>query len=293
MSIVETFQKFVEKLNRIYDAGEARSIARIVFEDAFHIRDVASQRAFPAAQEAHLQMIESRLLRHEPVQYILGVADFYGLKFNVNPHVLIPRQETEELVHWIIETIKASGRRDYLLLDIGTGSGCIPITLKKQLPELQTFAMDISLAALDVAETNAKKHDTDITFLQTDILDQNAWSNLGQFDIIVSNPPYIPHRERELMPAHVLTHEPELALFVANETPLLFYETIADFAKLHLKPGGWLFFECNEFNAQEVFELLKKQGFEQLILQKDLNQRDRMIRGTRITSQPVKLPTAK
>ncbi len=285
MSIAETFQAFVEKLSHIYDVGEARSIARIVFEDAFQLRDVASQRAFPAAQQVHLQMIENRLLRHEPVQYILGEADFYGLKFQVNPHVLIPRQETEELVHWIIETINASGRRDYKLLDIGTGSGCIPITLKKQVPELSVSALDISPEALDIAKTNAQKHDTGITFLQTDILDQNAWLDLGQFDIIVSNPPYIPHRERKLMPAHVLAHEPELALFVENKNPLLFYETIAEFAKLHLEPGGWLFFECNEFNAQQVITLLKSKSFSHVTLQCDLNERPRMIRCNRSLHQ--------
>lgn len=278
MKIVNAFQNFVEKLSHIYDAGEARSIARIVFEDAFQVRNVESQRAFPAEQEAYLQNITSRLLRHEPVQYLLGEADFYGLKFNVDPHVLIPRQETEELVHWMMETIKANERRDYAILDIGTGSGCIPIALKKHVPESTVFAMDISTAALTIAKANAERNNTRITFIHADILDQNACSDLEKFDVIVSNPPYIPQRERSLMPAHVLAHEPELALFVTDENPLLFYDTIADFAQSHLEPGGWLFFECNEYNARQVVELLQIKGLLHVILQHDLNGKERMIR---------------
>lgn len=278
MSISEAFQAFVQNLSPLYDLGEAHSIARIIFEDVFQIRDFQNTKTFTSHQQAELEAIGQRLLKHEPVQYVIGQADFYGLKFKVNPSVLIPRQETEELVFWIIETIKNSKRSNYKVLDIGTGSGCIPIALKSKVPQLQVSAIDISAAALKIASENAQVNKVLISFKKCDILDQNTWSDLDKYDIIVSNPPYIPPRERNLMPKHVLAYEPELALFVHDDDPLLFYRNIAEFALKYLEPGGWLFFECNEFTAHQVMDLLRSKNFFDLMLQHDLNGKERMIR---------------
>lgn len=278
-SIAASFQTFIQNLSQIYDPGEARSIARIVFEDALRIKNTDSFAQLSSTQHDILNSFQRRLLRHEPVQYILGQADFYGLKFKVSPAVLIPRQETEELIAWILETIKRDfDRKDLRVLDIGTGSGCIPITLKKKSSGLDVIALDISPKALEIAEENAEKNHAHVTLLQMNILDQNRWSSLEQFDIIVSNPPYIPLKETGLMPKHVTQFEPGLALFVGNENPLIFYENIADFAKTHLAEGGFLFFECNEFNAQKVVKMLENKGFKNIELQQDINGRDRMIR---------------
>lgn len=280
MDIAKAFQILVQNLSQIYDPGEARSIARIVFEDALHIYDFQSAKGLETSQRNLLDHIQERLLQHEPIQYILGQADFYGLKFKVNPAVLIPRQETEELVHWMVETIKGSKRRNYKVLDIGTGSGCIPIALKKKIPSLDVSAIDISPEALVIAKENAQRNATEIEFLQMDIMNKNQWNQLAQFDMIVSNPPYIPLRESALMPENVKDFEPALALFITDENPLIFYETIADFAKEHLTEKGYLFLECNEFNANQVVQLLDNKSFTKSHLQKDLNNKDRMIKTT-------------
>ncbi len=283
LSISETFQAFVQTLSGVYDPGEARSIARIVFEDALRVHDLQSKAPFFELQEKLLQDIQKRLLQHEPIQYILGKADFYGLKFQVDHNVLIPRQETEELVYWILKTIQKEIKHSNLgILDIGTGSGCIPITLKKKMPHLNISAVDISEDALVIVKANAELHKTSIEFIQTDILNQNDWQQFGQFDIIVSNPPYVPLREQSVMFPNVTGFEPHLALFVEDENPLIFYDAIADFAKIHLNPNGYLFFECNEFNAKEVLQLLVNKGFKNSLLQKDMNGKERMIRATQL-----------
>lgn len=279
MTIKTTYHLFSKELQSIYSEGEANSITRIVMEDEFKIYDFSSEREFSEAFETRLQAIQSRLLTHEPVQYILGQADFYGHKFKVNEKVLIPRQETEELVFWIKNTLKESFvKNEITLFDIGTGSGCIPITLKKMQSNLNVHALDVSHGAIEVASENALKLGTEVTFYQESILDEARWARFPEFDIIVSNPPYIPNQEAPLMPKNVKQFEPSLALFVENEDPLIFYKTIANFAKQKLKKNGFLFFECNEFNATEVLSMLDNNGFTNIILQKDLNEKDRMIR---------------
>lgn len=281
MGIAETHQAFVETLSSVYDLGEARSIARIVFEDGLRVYDLQSKASLFNAQVTELQHIQARLLQHEPIQYILGQADFYGLKFKVDRNVLIPRQETEELVYWILETIQKEIKNSSLsILDIGTGSGCIPITLKKKIPQLNVSAMEISTEALEIAKYNADLNKVSIQLIQNDVLDIHRHSSLPFYDVIVSNPPYIPLVERALLASNVTEFEPALALFVPDENPLIFYEVIAAFAKLHLNPGGYLFFECNEFNTKEVGALIDSKGFRNLILQKDLNGKPRMIRAT-------------
>ncbi len=276
-SIQLAYQNFVENITPIFGEGEARSIARIVFEDEFRVYNVQRQTEFAKSQQARLVAIEQRLLNNEPIQYILGQADFYGLKFKVDKRVLIPRQETEELVAWVSECLVHSPV--YInILDIGTGSGCIPIALKHKFPEANIHALDISADALELAKENAG--DKEIHFHHIDILDRDRWQKLGMFDYIISNPPYIPTEESDLMPAWVRLFEPLIALFVEDKDPLVFYDIIAEFAMLNLYSEGQIFFECNEFNAQVVATLLEEKGFAEVEIRKDLHGKDRMVHGT-------------
>ena len=276
MKIKNVYQNFLNSLFSIYDKREAKSIARIVFEDEFRIYNFEREDEFSSEAINTLRAIESRLLNNEPVQYVLGKADFYGLKFKVNQNVLIPRQETEELVLWILENTKLSNDR-ISVLDIGTGSGCIPIVLKKKMPAWKIDAIDISEDALSIAQENAKLNEVEVNFFKADILDEESWSKFKKYDIIVSNPPYIPENEEHLMPRNVIDFEPHLALFVKNETPLIFYKKIAEFAKEKLKERGILFFETNEFNAREVLQIIEDEGLVGVVLKNDLNEKPRMI----------------
>ena len=264
-----------EQLLPRYGAGEAASIARIVMEDAFEKR-------WTVEEVKQLENITARLTHGEPVQYVLGQADFFGLKFKVNPAVLIPRQETEELVAWVLEYLKTSNLGNPVVLDIGLGSGCIGVTLKKKFPGLQLFGLEKSRAALEIALQNARHllgERAEFNFTEGDILNYPDWSEFPQLDVVVSNPPYIPLVEKGIMPEHVTEYEPALALFVDNDDPLLFYCVIADFSLQKLKPGGTLLFECNEFNASEVAGLLREKGFTEVELRKDLAGAERMVRG--------------
>lgn len=279
MNIKDTYQKFTKKLQTIQSEGEANAIARIVFEDAFKLYDFTSEQEFSSGNQGRLEEIITRLLQNEPVQYILGEADFYGYKFKVNEHVLIPRQDTEELVFYVKNTVRSFVKKDGItLLDIGTGSGCIPITLKKLFPKNNVHALEVSEDALTIAKTNAASLETDIVFYHKNILKKKDWENLPNFDIIVSNPPYIPHREAHLMPENVKQFEPHLALFIEDDNPLLFYEIIADFAKEKLNKDGYLFFETNEFNAKDVVKMLRNKTFTSVVLEQDMEGKDRMIR---------------
>lgn len=214
-----------------------------------------------------------KLLAQIPIQYVLGEADFYGLKFKVNQHVLIPRPETEELVHLVIKHAK---NRPCCILDIGTGSGCIPIALKKNLPQAKILAIDISEKALKLANQNALINRVEVDFLLDDALNLNA-TVYPQFDIIISNPPYIGLSEMEEMDKQVTKHEPHLALFVNDDNPLIFYDKIAGFALTNLKTDGFLFFEINQALALETQKLLLKKGFKAEVI-KDINANDRMIK---------------
>lgn len=273
MTIEETHQALTKSIQAIYGEREANSIARIVFEDAFQIFDFYSKKEFLSTDK--FVAIQQRLLQQEPIQYILGQADFYGLKFKVSPDVLIPRPETEELVHWILETNQSI---EPTILDIGTGSGCIPITLKKKLPKAIVSGLDVSENALQIARENEALNEVVLFFIQQDILQESAWDELPDYDIIISNPPYIPHSESNLMPTWVKEYEPTLALFVEHPDPLLFYRMIADFANSHLTPSGYLFFETNEFNAPEVAQLLAAKAYKDIVIQKDMSGKERMIR---------------
>ena len=279
----------VEHLTDRYGASEAAAIARIVLEDVFQAHRTTAadfELKWSEAQSQHLQEIIQRLAAGEPVQYVVGSAAFFGLVFQVNPAVLIPRQETEELVAWVLEYLKATGGGEGVqLLDIGLGSGCIGITLKKKMPSIQLFGLEKSAGALAVATANALQilsESAAFQFFQGDITEPADWSRLPPLNVIVSNPPYIPESEKALMPAHVLEHEPALALFTGDEDPLVFYRVIADFALEKLLPRGILFCECNEFNARQVAAMLTHKGFQMVMLRKDLSGADRMVCGMRM-----------
>ena len=281
MKFTEVQTRIVRQLTNRYGAGEALSIARIVLEDAFVWYAHTSDRVFSGEETAKLEAICARLVAGEPVQYVLGEADFFGLKFVVNPAVLIPRQETEVLVDAVLQHLKTNALLRPSLLDIGVGSGCIGLTLKKKYPSLQLTGLEKSSDARAVAVENAQKilgeKNVGVSLVQGDILDTSTWQYLPDFDVVVSNPPYIPENEKHLVPQHVKDYEPSLALFVETSDPLLFYRVIADFCLKKLRPNGALFFECNEFNAVEAAEILSQKGFINVCLQKDLSGADRML----------------
>jgi release factor glutamine methyltransferase len=277
------FDDLITALTPRYGDVEARSIARIVLEDAFGTKQYTTFQLRETMEISEYDRIKTALINGVPLQYILGVADFFGLKFKVTPAVLIPRQETEELVDLIIQYLKKQENYSARVLDIGLGSGCIGITLKRKLPNIELYGIEKSSAALAVAKENASQilgNSSLVHFTEADILTDN-FNDLPMFDVIVSNPPYIPRHEMAVMPAHVLEHEPELALFVEGDDPLLFYRAIVLFVQQHLKTGGALFFECNEFNAREVVMLLKENGMTNVVLQKDIGGADRMVMGRR------------
>ena len=276
----DAFTTLSDSLSSIYDKSEARNTAQFVIEDIFQIKKI-DKKILTEENKTLFKNISERLLNFEPWQYVVGNADFYGLKFKVNPSVLIPRAETEELVYLILETIKKAKIAEPILLDIGTGSGCIPITLQQKNKSVNASAMDISEGAISLAKENNQTTGTNVNFILADILN---WQNIDnqhfthqKFDIIVSNPPYIPFVEKKVMPRHVLDFEPHLALFVSNEDPLIFYRTIAEMAKIKLNKNGFLFFECNEYNANDVVKMLQTLGYQSIILHKDMAKKDRMV----------------
>ncbi len=280
MSIRQKYQQLVELLLPVFGSREAASQARIVFEDAFAIHLLQDERPFPESHARVFDEIAARLVKGEPVQYVLGQCRFLELDLMISPAVLIPRPETEELVHWMIEDLEGRGRLQ--LLDIGTGSGCIALSLKKHLPAVQVSAIDISMAALAIARQNAQRHQCEVQFLQLDVLDETKWPAIAEMDVIVSNPPYIAQAEHELLPEQVLRYEPAEALFVEQDDPLLFYKRIAELARRKLARGGALYFETSEFNAKQVVAHLEEQRFERIMLRKDMQGKDRMIRANRI-----------
>ena len=224
-----------------------------------------------------LSDIVRRLKVYEPIQYILGKTDFYGLTFMVTPDVLIPRPETEELVNWIL---KSNSLPDPVVFDAACGSGCIAVSLKKNIPESTVFACDISEQALEIACKNAVLNHVTVDFFQLDLLHSEE-RGLPCFDIIVSNPPYVTEKEKDKMNFNVINHEPHLALFVPNSDPLTFYRIITKIAVRHLNRGGSLYFEINEQYGEQCVEILEKHQFIHIELRKDINGKDRMIKGIR------------
>ena len=276
MTAKTAFQQLSNALLSIYDNREAHTISTYIFEDVFQIFNTQSEKILSEPQVTQLDEIQKRLLNYEPWQHVVGFADFYGLKFHVSPDVLIPRPEPEELVQLILDNVKPL----QTILDIGTGSGCIPISIKKKYEHLTVFGLDVSETALAIARKNAALNQVEIHWQQADILNPNEWGRVGgQFDIIVSNPPYVLESDKSKMHRNVLDFDPKLALFVADETPLLFYDAIADFALLYLKPNGQLYFEIHQDFGQQTLALLESKGFRNVVIVKDLYENDRIVFG--------------
>jgi release factor glutamine methyltransferase len=280
MTIQEAQQQLIVQLQQVYENREAANITDWVME---HLtgwkridRIVHHQLPLLPPQAERLEQITADLLAHKPVQYVLHEAWFAGMNLYVDENVLIPRPETEELVELVRS--QESGVDSRIVLDIGTGSGCIPIALKKKLPRASVYACDVSEGALAVARKNAAAHETAIEFVQLDFLDTTTWTSLPAVDVIVSNPPYIPQQDASTMNKNVLDYEPHLALFVANNDPLLFYKAIAGFALLKLLPGGTIYAEIHEDLGTATRALFLEKGFTEVEVRKDLQEKDRMIR---------------
>ena len=283
MTIQQQYRFFLQQLQIIYSLNEAMTITDWVFESMAAIKRseivLNPAQVIPHTLEIKLKDALIALLRHKPIQYVTGEAWFYNLKFKVNKNVLIPRPETEELVQLVIESAKTNKPSGSSILDIGTGSGCIAIALKNKLPTASITAIDISKFALDIAMENAHTHKTSIQFLEIDFLDKTQWELLPSFDSIISNPPYIPLNELEKLEKNVVDYEPHQALFVPNNSPLLFYKNIASFAANHLNPGGKIFMETHEALAKDTRDLFV-QNFKDAVIKKDIFGKERMVVAT-------------
>jgi len=279
ISANKVIKSFKLELKEIYSQLETNAITELVFE--FFLNFSKTDMIIKVDLELPDNMVDTlyqaleRLKKNEPVQYILGETYFYNLQLEVKPGVLIPRQETEELVDLIIK--ENSDFKNLKILDIGTGSGCIAISLAANLNNSKITAFDISDMALEIALNNAELNNVNIDFEKFDILKQKILADNKQFDIIVSNPPYVLDKEKDLMRKNVLDYEPSLALFVANDDPLLFYREISNFTSNHLKTRGKLYFEINEAFGDEIVKLLLGSGFEKVQLKKDINGKNRII----------------
>lgn len=285
MTIYEGHRLISDELLHIYSPRESENIAALVLEKITGLgrmeRTLNKNQSISEEHEALLIDYTQQLKQHRPVQYILQEAWFYGMALYVDENVLIPRPETEELAEWILKDIKSERyfrNNQPRILDIGTGSGCIAIALKKNLPDSDVSAIDISSKALEVAQKNAQRMDCHIRFSTLDILNAVQSSVLPQFDIIVSNPPYIPLKDKAEMHQNVLHYEPHTALFVENNNPLLFYSAIAGFAQLHLQPNGWIYTEIHENMGEEVKDVFLHEGFTNTTIRKDMQGKNRMIK---------------
>lgn len=283
MTFHELLAFYHSRLSLLYSREEADSIGLMAIEHVCDVNQafVRLHRAqdLSMTQETTLIALLDELSTGKPVQYVLGEADFFGLRFKVRPGILVPRPETEELVDWVLKYLVAqepSEGNAIKVLDIGTGSGCIPITLKKKVPALRVTGLDISTVALETASWNARLNEVDVDFMVADILSDEL-GNLGMLDIIISNPPYITHAEKANMHANVLEFEPHGALFVPDTDPLLFYVRIAHIALHKLNAGGCLFFEINAAYGAQTIDMLKAMGYT-AELRKDMQGNDRMIR---------------
>lgn len=279
-----------KELSNNYDKGELKNIIDLVLERITGLPKADQVKSkvpyLTCTQLEDIDSITDRLKKNEPVQYVLGEAWFAGMKFKVNSNVLIPRPETEELVDWIVKQSvvgswqSAVGSGQFAIIDIGTGSGCIPITLKKKLPETNVTAIDVCSEALYTATENAAELNAEVNFILLDFLDVEKWNELGKYDVIVSNPPYVKQSEKTSMHERVTSFEPVKALFVPDDDALLFYKKLSGFALQHLNNGGSLFVEINEALSSEVISLFQSAGFKDVQLKKDMQGKDRMVKAT-------------
>lgn len=277
MTLKQYKDLFLATLVPVVDAGEAERFFYITLEELAGWRRMDylmhPEAKITASDELQWKAVLNSLEQQQPIQYIFGKAHFFGLEFKVNEDTLIPRPETEELVEWIIH--ENNKRQAFSVLDIGTGSGCIPITLAKHIPQATVSTIDVSANALLIAKENAQANDVAVNFILTDILQANTLPQ--QYDVIVSNPPYVRNLEKAEIKSNVLQYEPHLALFVEDSDPLIFYRKIAHLAMNYLTPGGKLYFEINQYLGAETVTLLEEIGFTNVILRKDLFGNDRMI----------------
>jgi release factor glutamine methyltransferase len=272
-----TIQYIQKELNGIYPETEVKAFTRLILEHVCGLDYTAQilmrESSVNPRCKRLISEIVNRLTDFEPIQYILGETEFFGLKLKVNPAVLIPRPETEELLHWISET---NMQPDSFVIDIGTGSGCIALGLKKLFSESRVAAVDYSKESLETARGNAALNNLNVNFFQADILnwENYHWEN---YRLIVSNPPYVRESEKAAMFPNVLKYEPEKALYVSDSDPLLFYRRIAEFGQKFLEENGWLFFEINENLGKETQHLLESLGFREFVIKKDLFGKERML----------------
>ena len=288
MTIEEARKKIIKSLRKIYEEDEAKNISELLLE---HITNLSSTKqiakkneALSASQCEFLDQSIECLHQHEPIQYITHEAWFAGMKFYVDKNVLIPRPETEELAEWVIKEVKnknspSAGRAGkFRILDIGTGSGCIAVALKNNLPNAEVWACDISEEALNVARINADSLNATIDFVPLDFLDKEQRKQLPHIDIIVSNPPYVLQKDKNEMRKNVTDHEPAIALFVPDEDPLIFYSAIADFGREKLNDKGNIYVEIHENLGEPVKNLFQVKGYNSIGIKRDLQGKERMIK---------------
>jgi release factor glutamine methyltransferase len=282
MTLKEAHQQLKQTLKNIYEEHEVVVIIALVLEKITGLsrvdRLLNPDALLSKSQEDLFSIYSEELSKHRPVQYVIKEAWFFSMKFYVDEQVLIPRPETEELVQWILSEVQTKAT----ILDIGTGSGCIAVALKKKWPQWRIIACEISEKALAIARRNAVSNGTDLEFLQLDFLDRSKWKNLPEMQLIVSNPPYIPIKERDNMQLNVVDYEPSIALFVPDEDPLLYYRAMGEFAMIKLKKGGKLFVEVHESLAFSVKKLFSFLGFDQTEIRMDIQGKPRMIKATRL-----------
>lgn len=283
MNLSNLKNEFVSNLSEIYPIEEATSLFFILVQSKLKLDrfEVALQPEKDISEKVYSEFKKAmiRLGRHEPIQYVIGETEFYGLLFNVNEHTLIPRPETEELVDWVLTDVKSSRSNHMQILDIGTGSGCIAISLAKGLINSHVSGLDVSKEALKIAQKNAALHDVKVDFSEIDIFEIDTLEI--QYNLIVSNPPYVRALEKVAMKNNVLQYEPEIALFVSDDDPLIFYRKIIQLAKNGLVEGGLLYLEINEYLSNELVTLLAKEGFRNIEVKKDIFEKDRMIKANR------------
>ena len=295
MKMNEAENRIRQQLILMYDEREATSIASMVMENVTGLTriDRLTKKDEPLVvhQLYHLTEVVQRLGQHEPIQYVLGECFFHGLKLYVNNHVLIPRPETEELVEWIINDVKTSGKNVFQrkegeadettqlkVLDVGTGSGCIALALKKAMPKAEVWGCDVSDEALNVARRNGAQLDIRVDFQGINFLDESQQRSLPTVDIIVSNPPYVPEKDKATMQPNVLAHEPHAALFVPDDDALIFYKTLALFGHKRLYENGCIYIEISENAAKETVRIFKEAGYNNVEIKKDMQGKDRMIK---------------
>ena len=274
---------YAQQLFKIYDERETETFIFMLLEEYAGISKseiiINPELTINESELLNIHFAVKDLKNFKPIQYILGKTEFFGIPILVNPDVLIPRPETEELVDWVIQD--ANKDKQSSILDVGTGSGCIAIALKNALPKATIHAIDNSSKALEIANQNALMNQADIKFSQLDFLEKKDWNNLGQYDIVISNPPYVRHMEKVEMKKNVLNYEPESTLYVDDNNPLIFYKSIAEFGLDHLKINGSIYCEINQYLSKETVKLFGSYGFKDIQLKKDFKGNDRFIKAVK------------